>query len=372
MPTIRNVEFIVLREELGRPIRLSIGELRWRYYGLIRVEADDGSIGWGETFINFPTWAFQERRHTIDSLGKIIIGMDPLRIEYVWMKLYDAIWRLGLIWGKGALMQALAGIDMALWDLKGRLMNQPIYELLGGLYRDRVKVYATGLDPDDPIRHAAQIYKRHGVNMFKLRVGFNIDEDTRLVERFIEELGDGVGLMVDANMAWSPLDAYKFISGVDDLGLIWVEEPINMDDLHGLRWLRGRIKTPIAGGENSHDLRDALKLLSNKVLDYIMPDVSKTGGITLCRRIAGLAEAHGVAASPHYYGSNLGLAATIQFSAATPVVKFIQRDVSESRVRDRVIKDQLVVRDGYIDVPDKPGIGVEVDETIIDRFRIDQ
>jgi len=368
---IKNVEFIPLRFELPEPLKLSIGEIRYRPFGIVRIETDEEIIGYGECFVNFPPWTIYEKKFTIEmGIKNLVINENPLNIEKLWWKMYNALYRFGIIWGKGAIMQAIAAMDIALWDIKGKYMNASIFELLGGALREKIPLYATGISMKDPAKDAKDKVKQ-GYKMLKLRVGFGREKDIGIVRSVREAVGDDIKIMVDANMAWSRDEALKMIRELEKFDLLWVEEPVRADDIKSYKWLSRRIKTPIAAGENAYDIIDFKQLIFSGAVKYVMPDVSKAGGITLMRKIISLIEMQGLYCTPHYYGSDLGFAATLHLIAWGKPCIFTQRDVTKAPLREEILKKRIEIRNGEVEVPKDPGLGVEINEKIIEKYRID-
>ncbi len=368
---IVDVEYIPLEAELEKPLVLSVGEIRRRPFALVRVETDNGVVGYGEAFANFPPWSIYEKYYTFErGVKPLILGEDPLKIEKVWWKMYTGLYRWGLMWGKGAVMQAISAVDIALWDIKGKVLGEPIYDLLGGLYREEIPLYATGISMDDPVGHAKRLVSK-GYRALKLRVGFGVERDLELVRRVREKVGRDVWIMVDANMAWDRWQALRMAKAFEKFDIFWLEEPVRADDYEAMKWLSEKTEIPLAAGENAHDIFDFKALLLEGGIRFFMPDVSKAGGFTGVLRGISLAESLGITCSPHYYGSDLGFAASLHLVASKTICAFIQRDVSPAPLRERVLKTRIRIENGYAHVPRGPGLGVEIDEDVIEEHRVE-
>lgn len=365
---ITEVRFVALRFPLAEPLRLAWGPMTHRQFGLIVIETDAGITGLGETSVNFPHWSLKERRATIeDGLRNLLVGEDPLRIEALWEKMYRALIRLGLLWGKGAILSAIGGADIALWDIAGQAYGVPVYAMLGGQLRDRVPLYAVGFSIVDPVR-GAQEWIAKGYRAIKLRVGFDPEQDLRLVDDMRQALGLEVDLLVDANMGWDLRLARRMVAALEPYKLYWIEEPLRCDDVAGLAQLAVQTETPIAAGENAFDRDDVKALLVAGAVDMLMPDPTRAGGLTECRKLCALAQTWGVPYSPHHYGSDVGFAAALHLLASTPGGGYMLRDVSPVPLREEILAERLVIEDGEALVPDGSGLGVKLNREVVERY----
>jgi len=380
---IIDVRFVALRYPLAAPIRLAWGPMTHRHFGLVFIDTDEGITGVGETSVNFPHWAITERRATVEEgIRHLLVGEDPLRIEHLWQKMYHSLIRLGLLWGKGAIMSAIGGADIALWDIAGKALEVPVYQLLGGCVQDRIPLYATGFSVEDPAQGAMACVEA-GYRAVKVRVGFDPTRDLASVETVRRAVGDEVDLLVDANMAWELREALRIAQALEPFDLYWLEEPLRADDVAGLAELARRTAIPLAAGENAFGREDVRPLLEAGALGYIMPDPTRAGGLTECKKICDLAWTWGVPYSPHHYGSDVGFAAALHLLASTPEEGpsdpegplgskgYMLRDVSPTPLREDVLAEPLVIADGYAQVPSGPGLGIVLNEETIAHYRID-
>lgn len=363
---ITSVRYLALQYPLAAPLKLAWGWMTHRNFALVLIETDAGLTGIGETSVNFPQWSIKERRSTIEEgLAPLLIGENPLEIERLWHKLYDALVRLGLLWGKGAIMSALGGVDIALWDLAGKAYNLPLYALLGGQVTDRVPLYATGFDLKTPQRYVDQGYRA-----LKMRVGFDAKQDLLNVEAVRKAIGDDIALLVDVNMGWTRQQALALAPRYDAFGLYWLEEPVRSDDLEGYALLRARMTTPLAAGENAFDRADSRALLETGALRYLMPDPTRAGGLSEVKRICSLAWLYGVPISPHHYGSDVGFAAALHLIASTAGGDYLLRDVTEAPLREHILKTPIRIEDGFAYPPDAPGLGIELNLEAIAAYQV--
>jgi len=357
---ITDVRFLALRQPLSQPLRLAWGVMHWRPFGLVLIETDAGLKGIGETSVNFPSWAVIERKATVEEgLKPLLTGEDPLDISGLWQKMHHALRRLCVLWSKGAIMSAIGGIDIALWDLAGKAQHKPVYALLNGKHQSKVPLYATGLDPSNPAESARRFVDQ-GYKAVKIRVGFDEARDIANVEAVRRAVGEQIHLLVDANMAYDLESAQRMANALRAYNLYWLEEPLPADDLEGYRQLGQQITIPLAAGENQFDLADAERLIATRAIRFLMPDPTRAGGLSEARRICALANAHGIPYSPHHYGSDVGFAATLHLIAATPGADYLLRDVSSAPLRESILREPLCVQDGFAYVPDGPGLGIDL------------
>ncbi|MCS6849160.1 MAG: mandelate racemase/muconate lactonizing enzyme family protein [Anaerolineae bacterium] len=357
---ISNVRFIALRQPLQQPLRLAWGAMHHRHFGLVIVETDAGITGVGETSVNFPGWAIVERKATIEEgLKPLLIGEDPLDVEGVWCKMHRAFARLGVLWGKGAVMSAIGGVDIALWDIAGKANGKPIYALLGGTQPARTPLYATGLDPANPA-DSARAFVDRGYRAVKVRIGFDEARDIANVEAVRRAVGDDIHVLVDANMAYDLDGAKRMAAALHPYRLYWLEEPLVASDLEGYRALKDHTDIPLAAGENQFDVADATALLDTQAIRYLMPDPTRAGGLSEARRICALAQARGLPYSPHHYGSDVGFAAALHLIAAMPGASYMLRDVAPAPLRESVLRTPISIESGCASMPDGPGLGIEL------------
>lgn len=369
---ITGVRFLPLRCPLAKPVPFSLGTMTHRQFALVIIDTDEGIQGVGETSVNFPGFSVWERKATVEEgIRPLLVGENPLQIEYLWHKMVEGLRRLGLQWGApGPMMQAIAGADIALWDIAGKAMGQPVYQLLGGAWRTRIPCYATGLDPSD-IETSASRAVEQGFRAIKLRVGFHPDRDVELVRRARSAVGDGVEILIDANQAWEAKDALAMVDRLLPFNPGWLEEPVRVDDHEGWRQVRRAFPGRLAGGENHFELHGYRALLDQGYLDVIMPDVARAGGITGVLKILSLARAWGVDWSLHSYGSDVGLAASLHIMAALPGGYLMLKDVSDAPARSGILVRPIQMEGGDALVPQGPGLGVELSPEGLARWRWD-
>ncbi len=370
----------LLRAPLERPFGWSQGWIRERVAVVVKVVTDEGIVGWGET--GFPDAAALIR----DRLAPQILGCDPLNREGIWWRLIGPMMNQNEYLGLG--MCALSAIDIALWDIAGKVAGKPIAELLGGPLRTQVAVYATGLyytEGDEPHRLAeeAASYVEAGFRAVKMKVGGrSLREDARRVALVRKAVGEDVYLMVDANQAYTPFAAARLARFLEEQQVLWFEEPVPAHDVAAYVHLRERTSVPLAGGENLHSrfaFREPLRL---RAWDIAQPDVTVVGGITEMVKVAAMANAFDILVAPHAWGTPIMMAATLHVASVLPPcprvrapIAFLQEPVVEfdrtpNPLRAALCGQDFQQRDGYLQVPTGPGLGVEVDESALSHFAV--
>lgn len=347
---------------------------------LVRIDTDAGIRGWGECA------APGARALIHECLAPLLLGQDPLLRGRLWQNLHHALYNGGLAGGIGA--SAISALDIALWDIAGRAFDQPINQLLGGPLRSRVPVYATGLyyrDRELPSKllDEARAYVDEGFMGMKTKVGgLPRREDVARVEALRQAIGPEIHLMVDANQAFDAPAAIQWGRHLSHLDLHWFEEPVHARNLAGYRQVRRALPDlPLAGGEVLRTRFECVDYVTGCV-DILQPDVVNVGGITEMQRVIALADAHGVRLHPHVWGSPVMIAASLHLASTVPPVSsahrtlpFVQEPVMEfdrtpNPLRDELTAEPLRTRDGYLDVPEGPGLGIDVRQSAVDRHAV--
>lgn len=377
---ITQVRAHVLRSALEQPFAFSQGWVSSRGATLVEVQTDEGVTGWGEALcqgLQPPEIAAAAINHALKDLA---LGHDPLQPEVLWHRMYHHTRDYGQ---KGAVVGAISGIDIALWDICGKVRKEPVAKLLGGMFRTRVEAYATGFYRIKGKGEAARLTKEfetHAANGFralKIKLGFGVDDDLEVM-RSLKNVLKGQDVMIDTNHAYGVAEAIRLGRELEDMGwrLRWYEEPVVQEDLEGYAEVRRALATPIAGGENEYTVFGFRELLSRRAVDVAQPDICIAGGFTGCRHIVALAHAHGVQVNPHVWASAVGQAASLQLIAAIPVANhalfakdiLLEFDTSSHPFRNQLTSDPLRQKDGWVEIPQKPGLGIEVSREIIERY----
>jgi D-galactarolactone cycloisomerase len=332
---------------------------------LIQIETDKGVTGIGSCSGNGELIEVI----VVKILKPLLVGMDPTQIDEIWDKAYvrGGHKEFGT---RGIGVVALSGIDIALWDILGKVRGLPLSQLLGGKCRDKVPVYATALYPEEPSKVAkrARKFAEQGFHGVKIKVGFDLDQDIRIVRAVREELGKHFIVMTDANQGYTVDVALKASHAFADCGAYWLEEPLFVEDIEGHAVLREKGKTPIAVGENLHMCCAFENFIVRGAVDFIQPDVARAGGITEIRKITALATKHKVPVSFHTWGDGVALAASVHLAAALRDCIVMELDYTYNPLRDELLRDPFKVQSGFLVPPEKPGLGVELSEEALKWF----
>ena len=370
---ITDVEAIVLRRhEPARDISDGTQDAC-----VVRITTDEGLVGIGEVDSSpeVVKAAIEAPKSHLTSCGlrQLLLGEDPRDVGRLWEKCY----RGSLYFGRrGVGIHALSGIDIALWDLAGKAAGQPVWRLLGGAYRDRVRAYASTLMPNTPVEagREAQKWAAQGFTAVKLGwggFGRSLANDVALVEAARAAVGDGVELMFDIGLVWDAATAIQQVRRMERFRPYWIEEPLPPDDLAGYRRLADSVDTRIAAGEQSVTRWDFVQLLDEGRVDVIQPDLAHAGGITETRRIAELARLRDVLTVPHAFKTGILKAATLHFLAALPDAPFLEFCVWDSPLAHDLTEPRFwIERDGTVAVPQGPGLGITLNEDVLARYRV--
>ena len=364
---ITAVKVFLLQKQLTSSMHISRGGFSVRDHVIVEVHTDEGVTGLGEGVGN----ACLIKAILEGQMGQLAIGLNPFDIETMRQKLIDSQVYLER---KGSAICAASAIEMACWDIKGKTLNIPVYQLLGGLYRDKIEAYASDIywedDPDDMSRNATRIINK-GFRTIKAHVGRKSPKlDIERVKILRESIGNDVNLMIDLNGGYSSLEAYQAAQLWEQFNLMWLEEPLNPNQVDALSDLRSRIRIPIAAGENEFCLHGFKELFDKNAIDVAMPDIARVGGIQETRNICNLAEAYGIPVSPHNFSSGILLAATIHLQASTPNTTMLEYDTSDNAIYEDLLIAPLKIEDGYVTVPFHPGLGVELRKDILEQYAV--
>ncbi len=354
---------------------------------LVEVETDEGVTGWGECFGPGPV-AMANKGIVEGVIQPMIVGHDPMDRDVLWHKVYNLLRDHGQ---KGMPLQALSGVDIALWDIAGQIAGLPLHKLIGGAHRDRVKVYGYGMmlkrqSVEDHIarfKDEAAAIRDMGFVATKMKVGLGAREDVRLCQAVRDGVGPDYDFMVDANHCYTTSDAFFVGRALEELGAYWFEEPVAPEDLDGYRELRAGLSVNISGGEAEFNRWGWRSILENRGLDIAQPEVCALGGISEYLRVLALCHAHHTPVINHVWGSAIAVATNIQLLAAMPPLPgglfprepWLEFDTTHNTFRDALLQEPLdiqgqVARSGSVAVPNTPGIGVRPDRAVIERFRI--
>ncbi len=366
------VRLTVLSVPLEEPVRMSFSQLSSRDMVLVELESD-GLVGVGESWVNYPAWAAQERLVTLErGLVPLLVGRDvsdPVGVQ-------SDLWRLlegpARQWGApGPMWQALSAVDIALWDLVARHQGVSVAALLGGDgVRSHVDAYASGIGPSE-IGTYCELARAAGFRAVKVRVGFGRERDEQTLLATRAALGGDVKVFADANQAWDTDGAVEFCSWSEAFDVAWLEEPLAGNRLEDLAELAAKVDVPLACGENLYGADEFSRYVESGVVALIQPDLAKSGGFTIARQVAfGLPP--DVAMAPHCYGGALVTAASVQMAAAFDKVAYIELDARPNPLRDEILLHPLTASDGRVAVPEGPGLGVELDRDALERYVVER
>src|SRR5436305_8531706 len=367
----------------------SAGGMQARRGGLlVEIETDERVTGIGEAGVGGGI-----TRDVIEKpLQPMLIGEDPLLIEGLWQKMFARTRQYGR---RGIVMNAISGIDIALWDIAGKIAKLPLYRLLGGC-RDRVEAYASGGfyqegKSADDLAGEAEGYRARGFKGMKMKVGRNPSTQTHLrqlignaefcevdpaediarVAAVRKALGPHAKLMVDVNCAWSPAFAIEMGRAMEPYNLFWIEEPVATDDIDGSAAVAAALATAIAGYETEVGLYGFRQLIDRGAVDIVQLDLAWSGGFSEGRRIAAYAQAHHKMVAPHAFAGAVLLVASLHFAAAIPNGLVPEWDQNPNAIREELLKEPLRLEsDGTVKVPERPGLGIELDRAAVERYRI--
>jgi len=352
----------------GVAVRQGVGNMVKRDLVLVKIVSDDGTVGWGEAHHGLnPTAVAEIVRH---SMAPAVVGADPFDGEGIWSRIYrHQIQTHGM--GAGSVI-ALSGIDIALWDLRGKLLGQPVYRVLGGA-KKRLRAYAGGMglgfQPPEELAHEVGKYVDQGYTAIKLRIGDNVRDDMARVSHVRKTFGDGLDIAVDAATRYDPSMLPELVRLAEDNRVFWIEEPYAPDDLIAYAELRRATRIPVAGGENhftKHAFRD---LFEARAIAIAQADCTKAGGLTETKKIADMAAAYHLLMAPHTSQSVISTAANVALLCAIPNGLIYEADISPLNPwRDDLAKPALAVVDGHIEPFEGPGFGIDVDEALLARY----
>lgn len=350
--------------------RIETLHLRPRWL-VVRVHTDAGFAGLGEATLEGRCLAVEA---TLHEMGRWLIGQDPRRIEHIWQHLF----RGGFYRGGPVLNSALSGVDQALWDILGKHLNAPVYQLLGGAVRERIRLYGwmNVTSTGDYIASAARLAEQHKFTAFKctlteamrpLESRAALHEAVARFRAIRERLGDAVDIGVDLHGRCTPAVSRQLAKLLEPFHPLFLEEPVLGDDPAALRELAAATSVPLATGERLYSRWDFQDLIAQRAVAVVQPDVAHAGGISELRRIAAAAEAREIAFAPHCPLGPVALAACLHVAAATPNL-LCQEHVT---LGETLLTRPFPVRDGYADLPAGPGLGIELDETKVAAQRFD-
>ena len=388
---ITSIKSHVLRYELDRELGYSQQYYKYRTAHLVEIETDEGITGWGECF--GPGNIALANKFIVEKvIQPIIKGENPTNKEYLWHKVYNLLRDSGQ---KGMPIQALSGIDIALWDILSKKANLPLYQLLGGKCNNKIPVYGYGMmlqnKPVDQLielfQKEAKEIKEKNFKAMKMKIGIGPKNDLKLVKAVRDAVGPEYKLMVDANHAYNLNDALYVGRGLDDMNIYWFEEPVAPEDYEGYRELKKKLKTNIAGGEAEFTKYGWNQLIKNKCIDIAQPEVCGLGGITEYLKVSALAQSNFIPIINHVWGSAVSVAVNLHLLTAQPDMpgglfpfkSMLEFDTTDKNIfitdlcnESFSVLDQLKKNDGYVKPIENVGIGINPNKDFIKKFEINE
>jgi D-galactarolactone cycloisomerase len=353
---------------------------------LVEVETDEGITGWGECF-GAGNIALANKGIVQQVIQPMVLGMDPLDRDVIWHKVYNLMRDHGQ---KGMPLQSLSGVDIALWDIAGKVAGLPLYKMIGGAHRDKIDVYGYGMmlrteSVDSLVARftdEAAAIKGMGFKATKMKVGLGPRDDVRLIEAVRRGVGDDYCFMIDANHAYTTHDAFYVGRAMEEFEPYWFEEPVAPEDLDGYRELRQGLRVNISGGEAEFNRWGWRALLESRGLDIAQPEVCALGGISEYLRVLALCHAHFTPVVNHVWGSAIAVATNMHLLAAMPPLPgglfpwepMLEFDTTHNLFRDDLlinpldIQGQVANNNGTVDIPSGSGLGVNPDRDFIRRY----
>ena len=388
---ITDVTTIKLRYEMSVVMADAIHYMPNRNTLLVQVHTDAGIVGLGEAAAYGGALESTEAI-ILNELRQTVLGQDPFTVEKLWQMMATRAHQRGR---RGMLMMAISGIDIALWDIIGQAVQTPLYRLLGG-YRDTLDAYASAgfyaQDKDsEALADEVAGYVERGFRTVKIKVGRNpdvmtnplhnmqaadyatatLEEDVERVRAVRTAIGPKIKLAIDANNAWTPSVALKFMRQVECFDICWLEEPVASDDIDGSARLAQQLDTPVAGYESETGLPGFRELITRHAVDIVQPDVIWTGGISECRKVAALAQAYHLPVIPHVFSSGVAAIANMHFIASIPNGGLLEFDQNVNPLRTDLFETPLeITSEGRVHLPDRPGLGVTLNAATVEKYRM--
>lgn len=371
---IEHVDLFLLEAPIDNPIRTSFAIMRNRPALLVRIEDLDGAFGWGEIWCNHPPVSGQAR---LRLAAEVVVPMF-LASEYETPQdVRPTLERLTHILNiqcaePGPYAQIIAGLDTAMWDLAARKKGEPLYRFLGGESTDKVRAYASGINPGD-VAEQIPIARAAGYRDFKIKIGFDRVRDIDVVAQVADIIVEGEGYMLDANQAWTFDAAAEFCRALPDFKPRWLEEPMPADSTPN-DWaaLAGSVNVALAAGENALGDKQFDALIDTRALGFVQPDVAKWGGISGCLSVGQKVNTAGLTYCPHFLGAAPGLFASAHLLAAVGGAGLLEVDINPNPLRETLASVPIDIQDGYYQLPTGDGIGFTPNNEVIERYLVEK
>jgi L-alanine-DL-glutamate epimerase-like enolase superfamily enzyme len=341
---------------------------------IIIVETDEGMTGYGEVDtapgVGKAVVDAYMSHGTCYGLREVVTGADPFDYEQIWNDMWSKTYYYGRT---GPVIHVMSGIDMAIWDIMGKATGKPVHKLLGGSYVDKVRAYASALMPEnkETVKRMVESYVSQGFTAIKFGwgpMGYDIHFDIELIKTARQAAGDHVEIMIDIGKKYRLKSAMYVAKALEQLNIYWLEEPMPAEDYTGYKKLTESTTMRIATGEEESGRLAFARLINESHVDVIQPDMSRCGGLTEAKKIATMAADNNILCVPHAFKTGVLVAASIQFIAATPHAPFLEFSVTESVIRKELLLNPFKQKDGYVDVPQEPGLGIELNPDVIKKY----
>ena len=385
---IESIKSFVLQYDLAEELGYSQQYYKKRSAHLVCVRTDNGIEGWGECF--GPGNIALANKFIIENvISPMIIGENPLKREFIWNKIYNLLRDHGQ---KGMPIQALSGIDIALWDIFGKIAKLPLYELIGGMVNKNIPVYGYGMMlQNKDIASLKNLFKEESKKIVdmnftatKMKIGLGIDKDLELVNSVRDSVGKDFKLMVDANHAYTTPDALKLGKGLEGLNIYWFEEPVAPEDLNGYKELKSKLNINIAGGEAEFTRWGWNNLIKNNCIDIAQPEVCALGGISEYLKVLNLAHTNFIPVINHVWGSAISVAVNLHLLTAMPDIpgglyqskSMLEFDTTHNSFLTELtnegfsIFEQVKSKNGYASAPEGYGIGLTPNIEVLEKFKV--
>jgi L-rhamnonate dehydratase len=343
---------------------------------IIKVETDEGITGYGEVdtapIVGKAIVDAYMSHGTCYGLREVVVGSDPFDYEQIW----NDMWKKTYYYGRsGPVIHVMSGIDMAIWDIMGKATGKPVHKLLGGSYSDRVRSYASALMPGNPddVRRMVEKYASLGFTAIKFGwgpLGYDINFDLQLIEMARKTAGDHMEIMIDIGKRYKLKQAMYVAKALEQMNIYWLEEPLPAEDYAGYKRLTESTTLRIATGEEESGRLAFARLINESRVDVIQPDISRCGGLTEAKKIAAMAADNNIQMVPHAFKTGILLAASIHLIAAIPDIPFLEFSVTESAIRKELLVKPFVQKDGLVEVPSTPGLGIELNPEVIRKYGV--
>jgi L-alanine-DL-glutamate epimerase-like enolase superfamily enzyme len=371
---IESVNATLLEATPEAGVTFGIGAFNTYSMVLVEIRSDDGHVGYGEAIAR--RGGQMTATAVTGLLRDVLLGADPRNIEGLWVAMVDQLRR----WGhtSGVVMEAVSGVDCALWDLVGKAEGKPVWQLLAGAGRELVPVYSSSVyisDVDSMVKEAVE-QKERGFARLKVKIGRAPSEggqgaDLQALAAIREAVGDELILVVDANGAYDAADAIRMGRHMEALDIRWFEEPVPADDLAGYARVHAMTATPLARGETDFGIFTMRDVIERRLIDVVQPDLARCGGITGARHVWTLAYAANLAFAPHTgFSGGLSQIAALHAAAAAPGLLCLEHMFIDNPLREIFTGGYPVARNGYLETPSSPGFGVDLDEEKVARYSV--